>query len=232
MSETGKTDIKFWHINLETDAWQRVAALCKSAHLWLHDTPYDLISKDDILVFADAHNPYAKCICKVLSSRWFPGFRTAFNSTEIGTLGYIRGEKIAASYHDFADDYTLNQVRAHGVVNIVWKLLSCEYIKYTDETNPRKVKPRAESEFDPEAGYEYPKDEDDDLPEMPVTEITEVVHPVVSISKELEEADQKTEQEQGSQDTGATSAEDVVNLPLSDEGEGVQDVAVIEGTPA
>lgn len=223
MSEKETREINFWHVALSTDQWQRIACLCKSGHLWLNETPFDVIYKDDILVFSDEKNPFARCICKVLSSHWYPGFKAAFSSVNVGTLGYTRGEKIAASYHDFADDYSLNQVRAHGVVAVVWKLLSCEYIKYTDDADPRKVKPRKESDFDPEADWEAPKDVDDMLPEMSPEE---EAHPVVSVGKELAEHVPKVEPEE------MTEPVDVVNLPLSDEGGDKANGAAVEGAIA
>lgn len=186
MSDKDVSQLNFWHVTLPTDTWQRIACRCKSAHIWLHQSPFDMVTKDDILVISDQNNTFAKCICKVLSARWLPGFKTAFKSTDVGALGYIRGEAIRASYHDFADDYSLNQVRTYGVVIVTWKLLSCEYIKYTDETDATKVKPRAEEEFDPEYKYLVGDSEDGDTSKSGGGKFSIPPHPLTTVGEELD----------------------------------------------
>lgn len=230
MSDKDVSQLNFWHLTLPTDTWQRIACRCKSAHIWLHQSPFDMVTKDDILVIGDQNNTFAKCICKVLSARWLPGFKTAFKSTDVGALGYIRGEAIRASYHDFADDYSLNQVRTYGVVIVTWKLLSCEYIKYTDETDATKVKPRTEEEFDPEYKYLVGDSEDGDTSKSGSGKTPMPQHPLTTVGEELDvevEVEDSAEADaagEGESNEVANEAEDVDGAEV---GEEVVDAAVV-----
>ena len=145
-----KCVMDFHHIKVNPDTWQKIACHAKYADLFLAVEPYNKIKVGDIIVFDDKTNPYPKCICRAVGVRWFKGFKSAFNSVPTASLGYIMGEQMRADYRDFENNYAINAIKEHGALSIMWKLLSCEYVKYTPDTAYDNVQRRSDKDFEVE----------------------------------------------------------------------------------